>query len=90
MSTCKRCGNQIVWFKDAGSWVAVNAESVEPGDKQIGEHHVNHFADCKQQSKRGYTKPEVVISRNVASQYVRDIPTDEWERMQAAINRGRQ
>jgi len=47
-TTCKGCGEQIVWFiTDAGKKMPVDASSVEVGDVQYDRgRHVSHFSTC--------------------------------------------
>lgn len=71
-STCKKCGNQIVWFRNGDKWIAVDAERIEVGDEQY--------------EPRGYVKPEnFPVCQTLESDYVRAIPEDEARHLDRLI-----
>ena len=88
---CNKCGAQIIWFHPARKkWVAVDPERVEVGDTEYDrERHGHHYATCKEMKKqepsRGYIKPESFPTSAVKSDYVRQIPADEEERITQLI-----
>lgn len=55
-TTCKHCGEQIVYFKVQGKYKAVDAHRVEAGDSEFDpRRHVAHF--CSRQSYETARRP---------------------------------
>lgn len=92
--SCKKCGNQIVWFNVNGRWQAVDALRVEVGDDSWEPaRHGSHFENCKKQSaSRGYIKPEsypctpLTPEQMASAKDLRAIPADEELRISNLIN----
>lgn len=80
---CKQCGVPIIWFRLARkTWYAVTASEVESGDGDPRGKYANHFSSCKKaEPKRPYTKPDVFSSQAMKSDYIREIPAEEEERI---------
>ena len=89
-TTCKKCGNQIVWLKDfQGKWKAVDADRVEAGDVQYeSARHGTHWENCKKKpAARPYVKPEnFPVYQTPRSNFVRQIPEDEDARITGLLN----
>lgn len=45
---CSSCNAKIIWFRTAaGNWMPVDADTVEPEDKELDlPRHISHFASC--------------------------------------------
>lgn len=57
VTECKRCGEQICFFKHDRAWVAVEATTVERGDDHFDDRrHLRHHCIYRQEKKYETTR----------------------------------